>query len=371
MKIETFALERNQSLYENVVRYNLTESGVHPYALADILSRTEIEEMLRRPLGYGHTNGDPALRGAVARLYRGFDEDNVLITNGSAEANFAAIWSLIEPGDEVLAMLPNYMQIWGVLKAFGAAVKPFHLREELGWAPDLDGLAAAITGKTRMIVVCNPSNPTGAVMDRNTMEAIATLARRVGAYVLSDEIYRGSELDGHECPSFADIYERAIVCSGLSKAMALPGLRIGWIAAPKEVIDGAWLRHDYTTICTAMTSQYAAEKVLEPARRLKILDHGRALLRRNLAAFSSWLAPYGDLFRFIPPKAGGMAWLRYELDVGSGALVDRLRRDKSVFVVAGDWFGMDRYLRFGIGTRTEVLTEGLRLVSETLRELTP
>ncbi len=369
MKIETFLLERNQSLYENSVRYNLTESGVHPHALKDVLTPQEREEMLGLPLGYGYTNGDPALRRAIARLYPGLDEDNVLVTNGSAEANFAAIWSVVEPGDEVVVMLPNYMLAWGALKAFGAVVKPFHLREELNWAPDLDELRAALTPKTKMIVVCNPNNPTGAVLDRATMEAIANLAHEYGAFILSDEIYRGSEFDGIECTSFAEVYDKTIVCSGLSKAMALPGLRIGWIAGPKQLVADAWHRHDYTTICTSILSQYAATRVLEPERRQKILDHGRDLLRCNLAVFGRWLGDYGDQFRFVPPKAGGMAFVRYGIEMNSSALVERLRREKSVFVVAGDWFGMDRYLRFGIGTQTETLAAGLKLASETLADV--
>src|SRR5262249_1560529 len=208
-----------QSLHENSVRFNLTESGVHPYALNEILTREEQEEILGLSLGYGYTNGTPALRRAIAALYPGFDEDNVLVTNGSAEANFATLWSVVEPGDEVVVMLPNYMLVWGALKAFGADVRPFHLREELNWAPDLDELRRAVSPKTKLICICNPNNPTGSVLDRATMQAIVDIARKSGAYILADEIYRGSEFDGVECPSFADIYEKAIVCSGLSKSM--------------------------------------------------------------------------------------------------------------------------------------------------------
>jgi len=369
MKVETFLLERNQSLHENSVRFNLTDSGVHPLALTDVLSRAEQEELLGLSLGYGYTNGNPALRRAIAQYYPGADEENVLVTNGSAEANFATIWSVIEPGDEAVVMLPNYMLVWGALRAFGAKVTPFHLREELNWAPDLDELRRAVTEKTKLICICNPNNPTGSVLDRATMEAIAEIARRSGAYILADEIYRGSELSGTECTSFAEVYEKAIVCSGLSKAMALPGLRIGWIAGPKDVVAEAWHRHDYTTITTTIPSQYVATKVMEPARRLKILNHGRDHLRRNLGVFSGWLKQYDNLFRFIPPKAGGMAFARYGMEINSSKLVDKLRLEKSVFVVAGDWFGMDHYLRFGIGTDTETLSEGLKLAAETLKEL--
>jgi len=371
MKIETFALERNQSLFENSVRFNLSDSGVHPLTLKEVLTTAECAELLELPQGYGFTNGNPSLRGAIAAQYSGLDETNILVTNGSAEANFAVIWTLVEPGDDVLVMLPNYMLVWGALRAFGANAIPFRLHEPLEWAPDLDELRERITPKTKLIVICNPNNPTGAVLDRAVMEEIATCARSCGAYILSDEIYRGSEFDKVECPSFMEVYEKTIVCSGLSKAMALPGLRIGWIAGPKDVIDGAWRRHDYTTISTGIASQFVAARVLEPQRRAKILDHGRALLKRNLASFSSWLSGHGDAFRFIQPKAGGMAFVRYNLPVGSAALVERLRVDKSVFVAAGDWFGMDNFLRFGIGTDPGILVPGLQLVSETLRELAP
>ena len=145
-------------------------------------------------------------------------------------------------------------------------------------------------------------------------------------------------------------------------------MRIGWIGGQREVIDGAWHRHDYTTISTSIVGQYVATKVLDPTRRAKILDHGRSHLKQNLTVFSDWLSQHEGTFSFIPPKAGGMAFVRYHLPLGSTALVDRLRTEKSVFAAAGDWFGMDSFLRFGIGTDTKILGPGLELVSQTIRE---
>ena len=369
MKVDTFVLERNQSLFENTVRFNLSDSGVHPLNLRQVLSPEECEEVLTLSQGYGQTNGSGNLRRLIASHYRGLNETNILVTNGSAEANFAVVWTLIEPGDEVLVMLPNYMLVWGAVRAFGAKPVGFQLREENNWAPDLDELRDKMSARTKLIVICNPNNPTGAVLDRKMMEEIVALARQRDAFILSDEIYRGSEFSGVECPSFLDIYERAIVCSGLSKSMALPGLRIGWIAGPREVIDGAWHRHDYTTISTSIIGQYVAAKVLEPWRRAEILEHGRSHLKKNLASFSDWVSQHKDTFSFVPPRAGGMAFVRYHLPIGSAALVDRLRIQKSVFAAAGDWFGMDSFLRFGIGMDPNILGPGLRLVSETIREL--
>jgi aspartate/methionine/tyrosine aminotransferase len=366
MKIEQFQLERNQSLYENTVRYNLTESGIHARALRDFLTAEEQCEVLELELGYGQTNGDPGLRDVIAAQYAGFDRENILVTNGSAEANFVSIWALVEAGDEVALMLPNYMLVWGLARSLGATVRPFYLRQERNWSIDIAEIEEIVTPRTRMIVICNPNNPTGAVMSEADMQAVARIAERVGAWILSDEIYRGSELSGVEGKSFHDYYDRSIVLSGMSKAMAHPGLRLGWIAADRKVIDECWHRHDYTSISTGIISQYAASKLMQPGRRRAILDSGRELLRSNLARLSAWIESRGDRFELIPPTAGGMAFVRYHMDINSSVFSERLRREKSVFVVPGDWFGMDHYLRFGIGCQPDVLHQGLDLIDQFL-----
>ncbi|MEM1110835.1 MAG: aminotransferase class I/II-fold pyridoxal phosphate-dependent enzyme [Pseudomonadota bacterium] len=359
MQIETFELERNQSLYENTVDYNLTESGIHPYTLRELLTEEQQQEVLDLRLGYGQTNGAPELRTTISSYYRGCNEDNVLITNGSAEANFVAFWSLLEPGDEVAMMLPNYQLLYGLTRSLGCTVKPFHLRESLDWGPDLDELESVLSEKTKVIAVCNPNNPTGSVLSRAQMEAIAELARARGCYILSDEIYAGSELDGDETPSFMEVYEKTIVASGLAKSLSHPGLRIGWLAGPREFIDGAWHHHDYTSISTGIISQYVANIIMQPEKRQQVLERGRQLLRDNVPVVQAWVEHRAENFRMIPPKAGGMAFIGYNLDINSGELVDRLRREHSVLIVAGDWFGMDHFLRLGIGGETDELIAGL------------
>ncbi|MCB1841364.1 MAG: aminotransferase class I/II-fold pyridoxal phosphate-dependent enzyme [Halioglobus sp.] len=369
MYIETFELERNQSLYENTVRYNLTESGIHPYTLRELLTEEQQAQVLDLRLGYGQTNGDPELRSTLAAYYPGCTQDNILVTNGSAEANFVAFWSLLEPGDEVAMMLPNYQLLYGLTRSLGCAVRPFHLREDAGWAPDLDELESSLTEKTRVIALCNPNNPTGSILSEEAMARIVELAAARGCYILSDEIYAGSELDGKETPSFFSLYERTIVASGLAKSLSHPGLRIGWLAGPREVIDGAWHHHDYTSISTGIISQYVANIIMQPAKRAEVLDRGRHLLRVNVPIVEKWVRERGEHLRMIPPKAGGMAFIGYDLGINSSALVERLRIEKDVLIVAGDWFGMDGYLRLGIGGETHELIEGLERVDEFLDEL--
>jgi len=154
MKFETFELERIQSLYENTVQYNLTESGIHPYTTRELLSHSEIETMLNLRLGYGQTNGSIELRKSISQHYQGAGIDNVLVTNGSAESNFTFAWSNIKAGDEVVVMLPNYMQIWGIARYLDADVKPFYLKEDLDWAPDMDELKQLVTPRTKMMCYC-------------------------------------------------------------------------------------------------------------------------------------------------------------------------------------------------------------------------
>lgn len=369
MKIETFELERYQSLWENTVRINLTESGVHPYTLEELLDEESIKKILSLRLGYGQTNGDIELREAICQLYTGLNIDNVLVTNGSAEANFIAMWSLLEPGDELVLMLPNYMQIRGIARSFGVQVKPFYLEEELNWAPDVDELKKQVSKKTKMIAVCNPNNPTGAILSPETMQEIVNLAGQADAYVYADEIYRGAELAGDETPTFIGLTDKVIVAAGLSKAYALPGLRLGWLVGPKEVIDKAWHHHDYTTISSGIVSQAVATLVLHPEKRHGVLSRSRNTLKENLTLLQDWIGKHSRLFSLVPPKAGGMAFIRYNMAINSTDLSTRLRKEKSVFVVAGDWYGMDHYLRIGIGGEKEKLLAGLNLVDEMLNDL--
>lgn len=369
MKFETFDLERIQSLYENTVEYNLTESGIHPFTPREFLSEQEIEEMLNLRLGYGQTNGSIELREAICQHYPGANLDNVLVTNGSAEANFTFAWSNIQPGEEVVIMLPNYMQIWGIARYLGARVKPFYLKEELNWAPDLDELKSQVTPATKLICLCNPNNPTGAILDAAAMDVIVEIAQDAGALLHVDEIYRGAELEGDETPTFYGRYDKAVVTMSLSKSYSLPGLRLGWLVGPKVLMDKGWAYHDYTSISTSIISQYVAALIMQPDRRIQILTRGRKMLRENLAAFQNWIDRHSRLFHFIPPRAGGMAFMRYNMDINSTQLSDKLRLEKSVFIVPGDCFGMDRYLRMGIGGDKDQLLAGLDLIDETLQEI--
>lgn len=368
MKLEQFQMERMQSTWENIVRYNLSESGVQPASLGDLIpDAKEREELLSIELGYSQSNGTPELRRAIAAIYPAATEANVIATIGTAEANFLIAWMLMEPGDEVVMMLPNYMQLWGLVRALGAEIKPLPLIEEIEWAPDLDALDRAVSPKTRLIALCNPNNPTGAILTEQEMDRIVDAARRAGAWLLVDEVYRGAELERAATSSFWGKYEKLIVTSGLSKAYGLPGLRIGWILSTPELVANAWSYHDYTTIGPGPASDFLARVALRPENRVKLLERTRTILNANYPILREWAEV--NEFTFVPPQAGAIGYLRYYLDIGSLEFSERLRQEKSVLVVPGEHFLMGKYLRIGFGGNADHLREGLELISGFIEEL--
>jgi aspartate/methionine/tyrosine aminotransferase len=373
MNIPTFELERIQSLWENIVEYNLSESGVHPLTLnelfdddPDVMARlAEVE------LGYSQTNGTLPLRERIAALYADAEPDQILVACGTAEANFVTIWGLIDAGEELVVMLPNYMQIHGLGLGFRGEVKPFHLRPENNWAPDLDELRRAVTSRTRAIAICNPNNPSGTILSDGDRREIVRIAAEVGAWLISDEVYQGAEHDGRTTLSLWEGsagYDRVIVTCGLSKAYGLPGLRLGWIVAPSSLIAHLWSYRDYTTIAPATLSDRIAQRALEPERRAQILARTRSIIRSNYALVDLWLRGHEDLLEVVVPRAGAIALIRYHLPIASIELVERMRREQGVLVVPGAHFGLEGYLRLGYGGRTDHLQEGLERVSTAMKK---
>ncbi|HTO76246.1 MAG TPA: aminotransferase class I/II-fold pyridoxal phosphate-dependent enzyme [Thermoanaerobaculia bacterium] len=365
MRIETFRMERMQCVYEKEVAFDLSESGVVPLSVQELLDGEPVERFLATRLAYPRSDGSRELRERIADWYPGATADNVTVVNGGAEANHAVLWSLLEPGKGAAILLPNYLQAWGLARHWAHATA-FHLRHDRAgnrWALDLDGLRKAVTKKTRVLLVTNPNNPTGAVFTEEEMAAVVAAARRVGAWLVADEIYRGAELAGGTTPTFWGRYDRTIVTSGLSKAFGLPGLRTGWVVAPKSAIAEIWRRHDYLTLTPGMLSDQLAAIAMEPARREGLLERTRDIVRRQLPELEGWVARRPDVFDWIPPRAGAIAFVPYRLPIAPTPLAERIRREQSVLVVPGDMLGGGRAIRFGFGYDVDRLREGLARVA--------
>ena len=367
-----FVMERMMSKWEKVVDYNLSESGVHPITVRELLGNRsdEFDALLATELDYPQVNGTIELRETIATLYDGACADNVLVTVGAAEANFLAVTSLLSPGDEIVLMLPNYMQIWGLAKNRGIEVKGFNLVAERGWAPDLAELEERVTDRTRMIAVCNPNNPTGRIMAVEEMDAVVAAAERCGAWLLADEVYAGAErVSDQQTPSFYGRYDKVLAMGSLSKAYGLPGLRIGWAVGPGDALDEMWMRHEYITISATIVANRLATIALSPEVRPRILQRTRRYIREGYPTLQAWMDRQAGTFSLTPPQAAAIAFVRYELPINSTALVDRLMQEKSVLVVPGDQFGLDHHLRISFGLEHDYLTAGLGRIRELLEQL--
>jgi aspartate/methionine/tyrosine aminotransferase len=267
-------------------------------------------------------------------------------------------------------MTPNYMQVPGFARALGATVRPWAMRvsgdgSHARWTLDTAELATLVTPRTRAIFLCNPNNPTGARVDAATLDEVCRVAARVGAWVVGDEIYRGAERDAEDTPTVWGRYERVAVTSGLSKAYGLPGLRIGWVAGPPDLLTHLWGIHDYTTIAPSAVSDRLARIALEPARRAQIIARTRTIIRANYPLVRRWIDSHDGLTH-VEPEAGAIAFVRYAHALRSTELAERLRDEHSVLVVPGDFFDMDQYLRIGFGSDPEYLTSALARIGEVL-----
>jgi len=363
-----FALEEFMSRYEQGVDVNLTESGALPITLGEFLdmSGTDPADLLGIDLNYPHVEGIPELREAIAAIY-GARPGQVLVTVGAIEANHIVTRTLVGPGDGIAVMVPNYLQIWGIARNEGADLRTFRLDPDGEWALDIDGLEEAAGPGVKMIAVCNPNNPTGRALRSDEMDAVVDVAERSGAWLLADEVYRGAERVGDaETPSFWGRSDRVVAVGSMSKAYGMPGLRIGWAVLPESLLQEIWRRHEYTTISASMMGNHLAAIALRPDVRSQLLERTRGLIRRGYPMLQEWAASHEGLFTIRPPDAAAIAFLRYHLDIGSEELADRIRREQSVLVVPGTYFGVEGHMRISYGLSPEYLSEGLDRIGRML-----
>jgi aspartate/methionine/tyrosine aminotransferase len=370
MKIETFEMERMQSTWENIVEYDLSESGVRPLSLRELMEMGfDLDSFLDVPLGYSQGNGTLELRELLTKLYPGSTVDHIEVTNGTSEANYLVALSQIRSGDGFAFETPNYMQLWGVPRSLGAQVRTFRLRADAGWEPDWTEFERAVSGGTRLVYISNPNNPTGSILSEAAMKRIVERIEQVGAYLIADEVYQGAEAAGPRTKSFWGMSDRVIVTSGLSKAWGIPGVRIGWIVGPKEVIADCWAQHDYLTIGPNKLSDQVAKVAVTAENRDKCYARTRAVLTTNLEIAREWVRGFDGFLEWREPHAGAIGLMKYNSKIPSVELCERIRTRQSTLIVPGKQLGVEGYVRIWLGGREEFLREGLRRVGEEFRAL--
>ena len=375
MKIEKFEMMRMQCLYEKEVEFNLSETTVLPLRVSELLNGVDdVERFISNELYYPESEGSQLFRERIAQFYMDCKPENITVTNGGSEANYVTLWTLLEPGRRLACMIPNYMQAWELGHAYAEGVDAFLLvrQKEAGlwrWTLDVESLKRAVTPKTNVILITNPNNPTGAVLTAAEMDDVVDVARKAGAWLVVDEVYRGAEVQGGTTPSFWGRYERVVITSGLSKAFGLGGLRTGWVVAPPKLIEELGVRLDYLTLTPNLLSDHLGTIVMEPQRRESILDRTRRIIRKNLPPVEEWFLKRDDLFTYVRPEAGAFVYCEYKLPINSTELINRLRVEQSVLLTAGDQHGLDKGIRTGFGYDVEKTLKGLDRAESLMRRL--
>ena len=359
--------------YEPIAKYNLAESYVEPMTLDELLELTgereaTLSKMLNTPLDYRFGEGSEDFRAAIAGLYANKSKDHVFVTSGAINANHIVLFGLIRPGDRVVCMHPNYQQLYAVPQAYGAQVELLELREENGYLPDWEELERVVGDDCRMIICTNPNNPTGAVMERKHLEKLVKIARNAGAYLLCDEIYKHFLRGGVDLPNVADLYEKGISTSSLSKVYALSGLRLGWVCASIEIIQELGAYRNYTVICCGILNDIAASLAFRHYD--KLVARNTKIIEDNLAVLRVWLAGQPGLQCAIP-AAGTFTLLKYNRDIPSEEFCQGLFERSGVFIMPGACFDMEGYIRIGFGIDQKIFQIGLEALSSYLQELQP
>jgi aspartate/methionine/tyrosine aminotransferase len=358
MRIADFALERYFARWEFAVDHLLCASDVQGFPMADLLELAD--EQTRAmwealTLGYTESTGHPLLRTEIAALYEGIEPDDVLVFAGAEEAIFCLANVMLGPGDHTVVTWPGYQSLYEVARATGADVTLHELREDTGWALDVELLRRQVTPATRLIVVNAPHNPTGMLPDRRTFDALVSVADDAGAHLLVDEVYRFLEFaDGDRLPAGAEASPRGISLGVMSKSFAMAGLRIGWLATrDRDVLARCASFKDYTTICSSAPSEILA--LIGLRARDAVLARSREIVATNLDRLDGFFDEWGDRFSWVRPRAGSVGFPRLtvpgvSIDDWAAGLVEA----EGVLLLPGSQFGFGgNHFRLGFG-RTDL-----------------
>ncbi|WP_302589756.1 aminotransferase [Dialister succinatiphilus] len=373
MNIKPFAVEEWMNAYETGARYNIAETCVDSISLDELfeLSGTHKESFLNklcaRRLTYGYIEGSPDLKEGIAALYHTIRPDEIVPAHGASGANHHVFYSLINPGDKVISIMPSYQQLYSIPASLGAKVEILHLKKENSYLPDLEELEEMARGGVKMICLNNPNNPTGALMSPEILKKVVDIAKKSDAYLLVDEVYRHLTQDDEWQPSIVDMYEKGISTSSMSKVFSLAGVRLGWIAThDKDALKQFWSHRDYNLISCGMIDDTIAALAL--ASKNQILERNKKNIRENLDILDHWIQKEPRL-SYVKPKAGTTALVYYDFPIDSYTLCRRMYGSCGTFVTPGDCFDEPHSMRIGYAADRDTLKKGLQAMSTFLDSL--
>ncbi len=353
MNLPPFKLERYFAKYEFSTKYLLCTSDCESMTIADLLSIEDgaAEKFQQVWLGYTESQGSLALRAEICKIYETIQPEDILVHTGAEEAIFLFMFAAFQEGDHVIVHSPGYQSLTEAARAAGCDVSLWRAREENGWSLDLDELPRLLRKNTRAVIVNTPHNPTGYLMSQEDYQAVHTFARENDLLLFSDEVYRESEYEpATRLPAGCDLGEHAISLGVTSKTYGLPGLRIGWVATKnRQVYEKMAALKDYTTICNSAPSEFLAEVAMRNCT--KLAERNLAIIKSNLAIIDTLFAHHPDLFSWVRPRAGSMAFPRL-LKGDVEEFCDRLVQKAGVLLLPGSVYDdSQNHFRLGLGRK--------------------
>ncbi|MGM1015323.1 aminotransferase class I/II-fold pyridoxal phosphate-dependent enzyme [Limosilactobacillus fermentum] len=345
MKIKDFGVEQWMNEYETKAKYNLGETCVSSLSIRELCELVGVDvndfakQLVDRRLTYGAIEGAVELKEAITRLYQNLTPDEIVTEHGAIGANNLVLNALVEPGDEVIAVTPTYQQLQSIPEAIGATVKLLPLKRENGYLPDAEQLRGLVSDKTKLIVLNNPDNPTGALMSQAGLQTIVDIAKSVDAYVLCDEVYRHLTQEDGYSPSIIDLYDKMKACLSY---------------------------RDYETISCSQLDEMVGTLALK--NQAVLLERNRGIVRENLKVLEEWVHQQPHI-TWLKPKAGTTALLYYDFDLPSTIFCDRLMKEYETLLVPGSCFDIENSLRIGYAFETTHLRDGMNQLGKFLAKL--
>lgn len=362
MKIPVFKTEQWMTEHEKNVTYNMTDTCVPSLSLKELTMMDDSRLLDDVILDYGEITGDIRLKKEILKMYQTGTIENITLDHGCLHADEIVMQTLLESGDKVISFTPGYQQFTDYPKSIGCDVIEIPLIEENGWQPDLEKLKQAMQYNIKMIILNNPSNPTGTYLKGDILNELVILAKKQDTYILADEVY----LDYRDGSSISDLYEKGISTNSLSKMYGLAGIRLGWVKASKEVIDLINFRRDYSFISTGPLVDTLALIAFHNIDTL--LDQGKKVIEENKKIISEFLKDNPN-FHLVIPEEGTVSFLQYDGDISSEEFTLGLLEKYSVFYVPGSCFGKENHLRLSFTHDPKKLKTGLELTAKYLNDI--
>ena len=368
MRIDSFKIEEWMNTFCPSAQYDLTSTCIKPMSIRELIQVCRLSDSIGifdKSLDYGEIHGSDRLKKAIMSIYTNQKTDNITVTHGAIGANQLVFESLLEKGDEVLCFLPIYQQHYSVPKSLGAKVNFLYLREENNWLPNLNELEKTLNGRTKLICINSPNNPTGSVIPDDMLTRIAEIAKKNNSWILSDEVYRGLNFEGNSYSrSMADIYEKGISVGSMSKTYSLPGLRVGWVVGRGNLINEINHQRQYNTISVSILDDYFASVAIE--NREAIAERNFNIMKNGLEILKKWLS--GNLnIDCVLPTGGTTVLIKYNLDIPSRTFCKELQKTTGVALLPGETLEMEGYARLGFCA--ENLEPALDKISEYIKSL--